>query len=190
MDCIIIDGSNLMYAMFHGMPTMTNKKGRPVNAIVGFASKLIAFEEMYPDIQKIVVFDMFNELADVQKKVPSVPINGDVKSRKDVFGDYKGDRPDTPDLLKLQIKGCASIAKNLGWSVFVVGEPLEADDVIYSLSQRYGDAGYQTIVASNDKDLIQCKQHPNVHIWQFKEKDKPLISNEFIYEKYGVLPIK
>lgn len=189
-ECIIIDASNLMFSMFHGMQPLSNKKGFPTHAIFGFARKLLEFEKRYPGAQKIVVFDAFKELMEVQDKTPSVPLLDTSISRKDLLSDYKGTRNEVPDDLKRQIKPCASMAKNLGWHVFIVGEPLEADDVAYSFSQLYADSGYRSILATNDKDMLCAMRHPNAKIWRFDIKPLGLVGPDYVIEKFGIQPEK
>lgn len=189
-DCIIIDASNLMFSMFHGMTPLSNKQNYPTHATFGFARKLLEFEKRYPTAQKIVVFDAFKELMNVQNKTPSVPLLDSSISRKDLLSDYKGTRNEVPEDLKKQIKPCASMAKNLGWHVFIVGEPLEADDVAYSFSQLYAEQGYRTILATNDKDMLCAMRHPNAHIWRFDIKPVGLVGPDYVVEKFGIQPEK
>ena len=53
----LIDGHNLAYRMHFALPPMHTAAGHPTNTAHGFCTKLLAYEGMFVDYQRLVVFD-------------------------------------------------------------------------------------------------------------------------------------
>ena len=75
---LIVDGSNLLFQMFYGMPArITNREGRAIQGTLGFVGALLKIIRMTRPTHLAVLFD--GECAN---------------ARTELDGDYKGNRPD------------------------------------------------------------------------------------------------
>src|SRR3954449_4905579 len=81
----LIDGNSLVYRAFFALPeSIATSTGFPTNAIFGFASMLVKILTEYGSQPTVVVWDAGSS------------------GRKEVYSDYKGHRPERPDLLAEQ----------------------------------------------------------------------------------------
>ena len=67
-------------------------------------------------------------------------------------------------------------------------EGYEADDLIASYAKKAVQAGYQVVIVSADKDLMQLMQGEDVII--FDPMKKRYLQTEDVIKKFGVLPDK
>ena len=82
---LLVDGSNQAFRAFHGIHTdMRAPDGMPTRALFGFASVL----------QKL--------LRDHQPDYIAVVFDKGLSFRNELYPDYKGQRPDMPDELRVQ----------------------------------------------------------------------------------------
>ena len=55
---LIVDGSNLLFQMFYGMPArIVGKSGRPVHGTIGFVGALMKIIRMVRPTHAVVLFD-------------------------------------------------------------------------------------------------------------------------------------
>jgi len=76
----IIDGSSCFYRAFYAIPRLTNSKGMPTNAAMGFAKMLLRVQKQLKPDYLAVVFD-----------------KAEKTFRNDLYKDYKAHRPPMPD---------------------------------------------------------------------------------------------
>ena len=74
--------------------------------------------------------------------------------RTGMYGEYKANRPETPEELVVQSRLARSLVDSLGLPR-VEAEGLEADDLIAGLARTAAAAGHSVTVVSSDKDLLQ-----------------------------------
>ena len=75
---LIVDGMNLLFQMFYGMPSrIVNREGRAIQGTLGFVGALLKIIRMVSPTHAAVLFDGECE-------------NG----RKELDSDYKANRPD------------------------------------------------------------------------------------------------
>lgn len=73
---LVIDGNNLMFQMFYGMPSaIYNKSGWPIHGTIGFISYVIKQIKLLEATKVIVVFD-----------------SDEAKERKELYPEYKANR--------------------------------------------------------------------------------------------------
>ena len=144
-------------------------KGLDNNAVFGFTTmikKLIADES--PDFIAIA-FDS----------------PGDT-FRKDIYPAYKANRDTMPEDLRPQI----AIIKEL---VHAMNLPLveltgfEADDIMGTLAVRAADQGYQAVIVSGDKDMLQMVRGDEIVIYDPK-KDLIFLGEEGVPAHFGCRP--
>jgi DNA polymerase-1 len=98
---------------------------------------------------------------------------------------YKAHRPPMPEELRVQIPLTQQALDLLG--VAVLTEPdVEADDVIGTFAQRAAAAGFEVVVASTDKDLMQLVRDPSIKMWHTRLER--LLDEKGVEEVFGVPP--
>lgn len=135
---VIIDGNSLINRAFFAIQQrLTNKDGIPTNAIYGFLNMLFKIMEDYKPDWLSVAFDM---------KGPTF--------RHTSYTEYKGTRKGMPDELAQQMPILKEIldAMNIHRTEL---SGFEADDLIGTISKRFGANGHEVLVLTGDKDALQ-----------------------------------
>ncbi|WOO41881.1 5'-3' exonuclease [Rubellicoccus peritrichatus] len=135
---LLLDGFNLAFRSYYGLPDLTRSDGFPTGAIHGWVKTLWKLEDMEsPDL--VVVF--FDE--------------GGSDRHQELLPDYKANRDEMPEALSQQLPYLRQVAELIGFPV-VSREGVEADDLIASAARRFTEAGDNVVIVSADKDLGQC----------------------------------
>ena len=114
-----------------------NSKGMDVSAIMGFTNSLLdVIKRERPD-HLAVCFDQGGSIA-----------------RTEVFPEYKANRDETPEAIKIAVPYIKEILKAMHIPI-MVKEGYEADDVIGTLAKQAEEQGYQTYMVTPDKDFAQ-----------------------------------
>ncbi|MFC1722434.1 5'-3' exonuclease H3TH domain-containing protein [Patescibacteria group bacterium] len=143
---LLIDTFNFLHRAYHALPkTLTDKEGSPTNAVYGVTSMLInVFGQLKPDYA----------LAALDDVAPTF--------RVEEFTGYKAHRKPMDEDLSVQIPKVFEIIDAFGVKKEVlIG--YEADDIIGTMSERFGGETLDVIIISNDKDLWQLVK-PNVMV--------------------------
>jgi DNA polymerase-1 len=163
----LIDGSSYIYRAFYAIAHLSNSKGMPTQAIYGFVqmvNKVLA--EQQPRYLALV-FDA---------KGPTF--------RHEIFAEYKAQRPPMPDALQVQIPYIKEISQAYGFPI-LEKEGLEADDLIGTLARQAEAKGFEVVIVSGDKDLMQLVS-PKVWMWDTL-KDQ-VFDQKAVRERYGSDP--
>ncbi|NLL36962.1 MAG: DNA polymerase I, partial [Fretibacterium sp.] len=134
---LIVDGHALAFRAFYALPMLNAPDGVPTNAIAGFMNMLARVEEDAAPHRVVVAFD-----------APGPTF------RHEKFAAYKAQRKPTPEDFKPQIPLLRELLLAMGYPVLSV-EGVEADDVIASLALRAVKEGFEAVILSSDKDLMQ-----------------------------------
>ena len=133
----LVDWMSQIYRAYYALPSLSNSRGLPTNAIYGFTMmlrKLIATEK--PDYLG-VAFD-----------------SPERTFRHDAYESYKATRTAMPDDLTLQIPYIVRLCQCL--RVPIIREAgYEADDIIGTLAAQGERAGFDVVIVTNDKDMTQ-----------------------------------
>lgn len=171
---LIVDGSNLLFQMFYGMPArILSREGKPMQGTLGFVGALLKIIRMVNPSHIAVLFD--GECAN---------------PRKELDAEYKANREDwsqvpeeelpftqLPDIFRaLEIMGIA----------YAETSECEADDWMAGFALTYGQA-WPMVIASQDSDLFQLIT-ANVQILRYRGEKTVLCDEVFLLEKYGILP--
>ncbi|MAY21915.1 MAG: DNA polymerase I [Flavobacteriaceae bacterium] len=114
-----------------------NSKGMDTSAIMGFMNSLLdVIKRERPD-HLAVCFD-----------------KGGSDARNELFEDYKANRDETPEAIRLAIPYIENILKAMNIPI-MVKEGFEADDIIGTLAKKAEKEGYQTYMVTPDKDFAQ-----------------------------------
>ncbi|MBC7289462.1 MAG: DNA polymerase I, partial [Armatimonadetes bacterium] len=168
---LVVDGNSLLFRAYHALPRLTSGTGQPTGALLGFAEMLLnLLDQERPDAAAIV-FD-----------APGPTF------RHERYPQYKATRPPTPEDLKAQIRLAHDLARALGLRVFEV-PGVEADDVIATLSRRARAEGYEVLVVSGDRDLVQIVE-PGINVLATVRgfTDTRLYDRKRVIDEFGVPP--
>ncbi|MDG2194860.1 MAG: DNA polymerase I [Polaribacter sp.] len=114
-----------------------NSKGMDVSAILGFTNSLLdVIKREQPD-HIAVCFDRGGSVA-----------------RKEAFPDYKANRQETPEAIKIAVPYIEKILTAMNIPA-IIKEGFEADDIIGTLAKQAEKEGYQTFMVTPDKDFAQ-----------------------------------
>jgi len=133
----LIDGHNVLYRTFFGVPRLTAPDGTPTNVVLGVARILLKIlREERPDAV-VAVF---------ASRAPT--------PRHEIYPEYKANRLKTPEDLSAQIPVVDEMIDALGVRRLSV-PGAEADDIIGTLSRRGEERGMDVVIVSSDKDMYQ-----------------------------------
>ena len=165
----LVDGSGYIFRAFYGIPNLTSPDGIPVNAVYGFTNMFLRLTQNIPCDYSLVLFDAKRQ-----------------NFRNDFFPEYKGTRKEIPEELIPQFPIIREAVKALNLNQLEM-EGYEADDLIATYADQALNKGYEVVVVSADKDLMQLIR-PGVRFYD-PMKDK-FFTPEDVKEKFGVYPDK
>ena len=137
MKIALIDGFNLVFRAFYGMPELARKDGFPTGALHGWVRSLWWVDDHIKPDRLIVFFDL-----------------GAPTRQVELHADYKANRTETPEGLVAQIPVIKDWTRAMGY-LGVEKEGVEADDLIAAYATQLADEDHEIIIVSADKDLAQ-----------------------------------
>ncbi len=167
----LIDGMAFAFRSYYAIKSaLTDSKGRPTNAVFGFARVLMKLLREHEPSHIAVVFD-----------APGKTF------RDDIFPQYKANRSETPQDLKDQFPMMHELVDAMNLAKFVV-PGVEADDVMGTLAQAATAQGIETVLVTGDKDMLQLITD-QVHVYDpAKGNDGKWYTAEDVKERFGVEP--
>ena len=171
---LIIDGHNLLFQMFFGMPSrIIGNKGQAIQGVVGFVGALNRLADMYHPTHFCVMFDG-------EKHNP----------RKDVLEEYKANRIDYSEVPEEEnpFSQLPLIYEALDYMGVKHMETTtcETDDVIAAYAVKYGGE-CDVLISSFDSDYFQLINE-KVKVIRYRGKCSTLCDERYIREKYGISP--
>jgi len=133
----LVDGSTYIHRAYHAIRSLSTSRGFPTNAAYGFARMLIKLIHDRDPKYVAMVFD---------SRKPTF--------RHELYPDYKGHRPEMPEDLAMQIPVIHEITGGFNVPVFLM-DGYEADDLIGTLARQAEAAGFEVVMVTGDKDMIQ-----------------------------------
>jgi DNA polymerase-1 len=165
-DLYLLDGNSLVFRAFFALPIdLATKAGQVTNAVHGFTSMLVMLLRDNEPGGMAVAFD---------RPEPTF--------RDEIVEEYKGNRPDTPDLLIPQFALVREVLSSLG-IVMVEKVGFEADDILATLATQGRDAGRSVVVVSGDRDTFQLVEDPLVKVMYTRRG----LSDTVVYDEAGIL---
>jgi DNA polymerase-1 len=144
----IVDGHGYIFRAHYGLMNvsrgerkevrLSTSEGMPTGALYVFARMLMRLEEDNRPARMAVVFDS----------------KAGKNFRAEMFPDYKAHRKEAPEELSVQMEYFPKIVQGLGWPVLAV-PGVEADDVIATLVVEARHKGWEVVIYSADKDIMQ-----------------------------------
>jgi DNA polymerase-1 len=163
----LVDGSSYIHRAYHAIRNLSNSKGLPTNAVLGFTKMLLKLLADVSPVYLAVVFDARGKTF-----------------RHELYPDYKANRPPMPGDLALQIPYIKDISVGLGLKV-LEKQGFEADDVIGTLVCRCEKKGCSAVIVTGDKDFRQLVS-PATSLWDTMKDSKTGYLE--LREKYGFEP--
>ncbi len=148
---LLVDGHAYAYRAFHAIRSLNGPDGAPTNALYGFIKMLQKMEGILKPTHRLVIWD-----------------GGLAEERMAELPGYKQQRPPMPEGLAVQIDQMPGWLAAAGYSSWEQ-DGTEADDWIGTYAKRAEAAGWNTVVASSDKDFMQLV---NDRIGLFNPNDK------------------
>ncbi len=137
MKIALVDGYNLAFRAFYGMPSLTRADGFPTGAIHGWVRSLWWVDDHIQPDRLVVFFDL-----------------GEPTRHTTLQPDYKANRTETPGDLVKQIPFIKEWTRAMGY-LGIEKDGVEADDLIAAYALTHADTGDEVIIVSADKDLGQ-----------------------------------
>ncbi|EKB59752.1 DNA polymerase I [Bergeyella zoohelcum] len=167
----LIDAYAMIFRGYYALirnPRLTSK-GLETSAIFGFTNSLIELIRKERPTHLAVVFDVGKE-----------------NVRTADFAEYKANRSETPEAIKIAVPYIHRILDAMG--IPNLGkEGYEADDVIATIANKAADKGYEVFMVTPDKDFGQLVTE-NIKIYKpgLKGGDAEIIGVPEILEKYEI----
>ena len=167
---ILIDGSNMLFRMCFGMPSILNRSKKEVKGVYGFVASILKLSKEFSTDKFIVCFDTETSM----------------NNNKELNEDYKSNRPDYSTLPEnenpfIQLDYIIKALNKLDIPTLQCVDN-EADDYLASIAKKYEDK-YNVIIISSDKDLLQIVDD-NIQV--YNAQAKILYTKEKIKEKFNV----
>ncbi len=173
---LLIDGHNLLFQMFFGMPSrITNKEGRGIWGVIGFVGALRKIIAMTRPTHLAVLFDG-------QHKNERKEINQDYKANRIDYSEVEEDEnpfSQLPDIYRaLDILNIPHIET----------EDCEVDDWMAGYAEKYGSDN-EIVISSFDSDFFQLISS-NVKILRYRGDCSVLCDESYLYDKFGIPPCR
>ncbi len=165
----LIDGSSYIYRAYYAIRHLSNSQGLACNAVLGFTKMLLkVIREHNPD-QLVVVFDA---------KGPTF--------RKDMYPQYKANRAKMPEDLVPQIPYIKQIVTAFNFAS-IERSGFEADDILATLARQKAAQGFEVVIVTGDKDLMQVVSE---RVWLLDTMKDKLSGLDEVALRFGGTPDK
>lgn len=174
MKIALVDGFNLAFRAYYGMPELTRGDGFPTGALHGWVRSLWWVEDHLKPDSMLVFFDL-----------------GGADRQVALREDYKANRTEAPEDLQKQIPVIKEWTRAAGY-VGVEKEGIEADDLIAAYGREYDTGENEVLIISADKDLAQLVTE-RIHQFLPPPTANPRLGwreldPASVWEKFGVRP--
>ena len=179
---LLVDGSNLMFQMFYGMPSrIVNKQGVAIHGVLGFVGAFLRIVGLVEPSHILVVFD------------------GEHGNPRVLLDDqYKANRPDFSAMQEeetpfSQMPYIYDALDHIGVRRLETVH-FEADDVIASCALRFWQEGGGVVIASMDSDFFQLVKAPSsegndgIEVLRYRGKQSIMCDWGYVCERFGVSP--
>ncbi|MBP3656317.1 MAG: 5'-3' exonuclease [Clostridia bacterium] len=171
---LLVDGSNLLFQMFFGMPArITNARGDAIHGVLGFTGALLKIIRMTQPTHVLAVFD-----------------SEDPGERRALDPDYKANRPDYSAVPEeenpfSQISGVYAALDCLGIR-HAEARGCEADDLIAAYAM-HAAADTDVVISSFDSDFFQLIS-PRVSVLRYRGERTTIDTPQTLQAKLGITP--
>ena len=171
---LIIDGSNLLFQMFFGMPSrIINKDGKAIQGTLGFVGALLKIIKMVKPTHTVVLFDG-------ERHNPRTDLDENYKANRMDYDNVPDD--ENPFTQQSDIYNALDFLGLKHTETTVC----ETDDVIAAYALKYG-AKNEIVISSFDSDFFQLINE-NVKVLRYRGDNTQIYDVNFFKEKFGILP--
>ena len=135
---LLVDGFNMAFRAFYGMPELTRTDGFPTGALHGWVKTMWRLQDEEKPDAMLVFFDL-----------------GGSQDRLALHPEYKAHRKEMPEPLQRQVPVIKELTRAMGL-VGVELDGVESDDLLASQARALANAGHDVLIVSADKDFAQC----------------------------------
>lgn len=171
---LIIDGHNLLFQMFYGMPNkIYNQHNVSIHGVIGFVGALLKIVKFNNPNYIVILFDKEQEI-----------------QRQSINKEYKGNRIDYNNVPFdenpfSQLENIYKVLDELNIKHTEV-EEVETDDIIASYCFRYMNE-YDIVISSFDTDFYSLV-NDSVKVFRYRGKNSQIIDGEFVKRKFNIEP--
>ncbi len=164
----LIDTFGFLFKNYYALEkaNLKNKEGFPTGMLTGFMNFIASLGKEFPT--DYIAF----------------AIDSEHSFRKELYKDYKANRKEAPDALKLQLPIAIDLIEKMGFKMIKI-DGFESDDIIASLAKKASQKGIKVKIISSDKDMYQLLDE-NISIYDPSKKKE--ITKKECFEKFGVYP--
>ena len=163
----LIDAYSVIFRAFYAIRNLSSSKGEPTNAVYGFVNML---RKLLADHEPAFIGMAF----DVSGKT----------FRKERYEDYKANRKPMPDDLRSQMPWIRKAIDAFRIPILEL-EGYEADDVLGTVAKKAEAEGFDVVIVSADKDLMQLV---GPHTFMLHTGREKLYDAALVEEDFGVPP--
>jgi 5'-3' exonuclease len=166
----LIDSSIYIFRAWHIYDdSITDTSGNPSNAVFGFSDFLFQLIKQKQPQHIACAFDASQTES----------------YRRELYPEYKANRPPAPPELKHQFAQCRKFCQAVGIPEFGSSR-YEADDIIGSLATYFREQGFAITIVSADKDLTQLVVGEEDAWWDFARGT--VLNRRGVEKQFGVKP--
>ncbi len=173
MKMLIVDGPALAYRSHYALAkaNLRTPDGKTTAATYGYTTTLLKLLRENEPEYACVAFDT---------EKPTF--------RHELFKAYKADRPGMPQDLADQLEWIKQITEAVGVRIIEM-EGYEADDIIATLARIANEAGYDVVIATGDKDMLQVvNEKTKVVMLSGWGRETKVMNTNAILSKFGFSP--
>ncbi len=133
----VVDLSSYVLRAYHAVAPLMSPSGEPTGAVHGMVNMLeLMLREQTPRLLAVALD------------------SGRETFRKQIYPEYKANRPPSPDDLRSQLQRCEQIVNGFHAAIYKQ-EGVEADDLIATVVRRARESQLKVVILAADKDLMQ-----------------------------------
>jgi DNA polymerase-1 len=167
---LILDGDSLAHRAYHALPPIEGTEGRPINALVGFANRLLAMVAAFTPRAVLACWDTV----------------GAPTYRSQLWPGYQTGREFDPEIVE-QLARLPELVCEFGFaSVQAAG--YEADDLAATAARLEREAGGHALVVTSDRDAYQLVGDLVTVLAPRSSGEYDRIGPAEVRERYGVAP--
>jgi DNA polymerase I len=164
----LIDASSNIHRAYHAIRELRNSKGHPTNATYGFLNMLRKMLREHQPDYLAAAFDL-----------PGKTV------RHEAYAAYKAQRKPMDEDLAVQLPDVRRVCD--AYRIPILEAPgYEADDVIGTLARRAVDEGFDVVIVTSDKDMLQLVEGSRVRVYHTGRER--FLDEEGTAEFFGVPP--
>lgn len=173
---LIVDGSNLLFQMFFGMPArIVNEQGKAIQGTLGFVGALLKIIRRTEPTHIVILFDGEHE-----------------NKRLTLDSDYKANRVDYSEIPeeKTPFSQLLDVYAALDYLGIKHTETItcETDDLIAGYAFTYGQEN-EIVISSFDSDFFQLITD-KVSVLRYRGDKTAICTPEYIKDKFSITPLQ